>query len=233
MPHRQARSITSVSSANPTPATLARRLLFPALRPTDDLPPLLISPNPSPELTAELYDFIALALRAFVNPWWTKITRYDKDFLPDITRVLTIVIRNLQARIVAADLSLLVFRRLPTLVMQHYSDYRNAVSKLSSSYATGGALSLPLLFHQLQPHMAVSADGTVQEEYYRQIIDHILRTCLPPEDYDPEPERLIIREIVLKVLLQDVFPKINQPWFIHIAMLEVLGPSDGLQQTKV
>ncbi|KAJ6519576.1 PXA domain-containing protein [Mycena sanguinolenta] len=208
-------------------ASLSKRLLFPTW-PSNDLPPLFATPATPPELTAEVYDFIALALRAFVNPWWTKITRYDKDFLPDITRILTHVLRAVEARVLDADLAPLVFHDVPVIVTQHYRDYRNAASKLSTSYASGAALSLPVLFHGLQPHMAVAPDGTIDPEYLRQVVDHILKACLPEEDYAPEPQRFIIREIVLKILLKDVIPKITQPWFIQKTILDLLGQQDAL-----
>ncbi|EJF66526.1 hypothetical protein DICSQDRAFT_94993 [Dichomitus squalens LYAD-421 SS1] len=231
------RSIISVASstadtrsyapAKPPPAkpvTLAKRILFPALPPDADLPPLLLSPAAAPQLNAELYDFIALALRAYVNTWWTKITRYDKEFLPEITRILTAVIRTLETRLLATDLSPLVFRDFPTVLAQHWIDYRNAQAKLHTSYAAGGAASLPQLFHQLQPHMAVSADGVIDHVYVRQAVDHILKVCLPPEDYEPEAERYIVREIILKVLVGGVLPRLTQPWFIHKLILDQLGP---------
>ncbi|KAJ7357113.1 PXA domain-containing protein [Mycena albidolilacea] len=208
-------------------ASLSKRLLFPTW-PSNDLPPLFAAPATPPELTAEVYDFVALALRAFVNPWWTKITRYDKDFLPDITRILTHVVRAIEARVQDADLAPLVFRDVPAILTQHYRDYRNAASKLSTSYASGAALPLPVLFHGLQPHMAVAPDGSIEPEYVRQIVDHILKACLPEEDYAPEPQRFIIREIVLKILLKDVFPKITQPWFIQKTILDLLGQEDDV-----
>ncbi|RPD63142.1 hypothetical protein L227DRAFT_543939 [Lentinus tigrinus ALCF2SS1-6] len=208
----------------PLPVSLAKRILFPALPPDAHLPPLLLSPAAAPELNAELYDFIALALRAYVNTWWTKITRYDKEFLPEIARILTVVMRAFETRLVATDLSPLVFRDLPTLLDQHWADYRNAQSKLHTSYAAGGAASLAQLFHQMQPHMAVSPEGVVDSVYVRQVIDHILKTCLPPEDYEPETERYIVREIILKVVVGSVLPRITQPWFIHKIILDQLGP---------
>ncbi|KAI0735378.1 PXA domain-containing protein [Earliella scabrosa] len=215
------------SSNRPPPAkpvTLAKRILFPNLPPDADLPPLLLHPGAALELNAELYDFIALALRAYVNTWWTKITRYDKEFLPEITRILTVVIRTLEVRLLATDLSPLVLRDLPTLLTQHWIDYRNAQAKLHTSYATGGAASLSQLFHQAQPHMAVSADGVIDPVYVRQAVDHILKTCLPPEDYEPETERYIVREIIVKVLAGSVLPRVTQPWFIHKIILDQLGP---------
>lgn len=233
-----ARSSHSTSnSSNATkpqqPATLAKRLLFPNLPPGLDLPPLFASPSCSPELNAEAYDFIALALRAFVNTWWTKITRYDKEFLPEITTILTNVSRTLETRLLSTDFSPLIFSVVPALITQHYRDYRHAASKVCTSYAMGGAVPLPHLFHQLQPHVAVSAEGRIDEEYFRQAFDHVLKSCLPPQDYAPEAERYMIREIILKVVVKDIMPRVIQPWFIQKTILDLLGPSLDAQSDKV
>ncbi|KAF9229677.1 hypothetical protein BS17DRAFT_771779 [Gyrodon lividus] len=229
---RSSRSAASLTSNNTRQqqqqASLAKRLLFPHLSPGSGLPPLFASPACPPELNDEVYDFIALALRAFVNIWWTKITRYDKEFLPQIASIVTHVLRALEERLLNADLSLLAFCDIPTVVTQHYRDYRHAASKVSTAYATGGALSLPQLFHQLQPHMAISADGSIDEEYFRQAFDHVLKACLPPDDYAPDAERFVVREIILKVVLKDVIPRVTQPWFLQKTVLDLLGPSSDV-----
>ncbi|KAG2370207.1 PXA domain-containing protein [Suillus spraguei] len=214
------------------PATLAKRLLFPHLPPGSDLPPLFASPTCSPELDAEAYDFLALTLRAFVNTWWTKITRYDKELLPEITIVLTAVLRTLETRLLSTDFSLFIFSVAPTLITQHYRDYRHAAYKVSTSYAMGGSVPLPHLFHQLQPHVAISPEGKIDEEYFRQAFDHLLKSCLPLQDYAPEAERYIIREIILKVLVKDVIPRVTQPWFIQRTILDLLGPSLDAESDK-
>ncbi|KAG2075261.1 hypothetical protein BDR04DRAFT_1070516 [Suillus decipiens] len=230
----QSNSITSntTKQQQQQPATLAKRLLFPHLPPGSDLPPLFTSPTCSPELNAEAYDFLALALRAFVNTWWTKITRYDKELLPEITIVLTAVLRTLETRLLSTDFSLFIFSVAPALITQHYRDYRHAASKVSTSYAMGGSVPLPHLFHQLQPHVAISPEGKIDEEYFRQAFDHLLKSCLPPQDYAPEAERYIIREIILKVLVKDVIPRVTQPWFIQRTILDLLGPSLDAESDK-
>ncbi|KIK57753.1 hypothetical protein GYMLUDRAFT_172065 [Collybiopsis luxurians FD-317 M1] len=205
---------------------LSKRLLFPSAPPSSfDLPPLLLTPVPS-ELNAELYDFIALALRAFVQPWWTKITRYDKEFLPVITEILTHVFRTLEERLTKAhqrgDLADLVFRDIPLLITQHYRDFRLAQNKANSSYAASGALSVPTMFYASQSHMAVKPGGELDLVYVRFLVDHILKTCLPKQDWDPEPERVIVREIIVKIVANDIFGKITQPWFIEKMILEQL-----------
>lgn len=219
-------SIASTTTTRPQQQSLAKRLLFNSQL-DGVLPPILASTNAPPELTNELYDFIALSLRAYVNPWWTKLTRHDRDLLPHISRILIVVIRNIESRLLALDAAPLAFHDLPVIVTQHYRDYRNATAKLSTAYASGGAMPLSHLFHSIQPHMAISPDGALNQEYYRQIIDVILKNSLPPEDYNPEAERFIIRELILKILLVDIIPKITQPWFIYRTILDQLDPLDA------
>ncbi|KAF8912878.1 PXA domain-containing protein [Gymnopilus junonius] len=204
------------------PPSLASRLLFHS----QPAPQLFNDTNVSPELTPEIYDFIALALRAFVSPWWSKITRYDKDFLPHITAILTKVIHVFVLRLQGVDLPDFFFHDVPVILSQHYRDYRNAAAKTHTAYASGGSTSLSSLFAQLQPHMAISPEGILDKEYYRQIVDHILKVCLPPEDYEPEAEHIIIREVIVKVLIDDVIPKIVQPWFINRTILDLIGPPE-------
>ena len=220
--HRPPRSLSSHNSKqNQLP--ISRRILYPNLPLSQELPPLL-----NPLFDHDLYHLIALALRAFVNPWWSKITRYDKEFVQQINSILAVVIKALNARISNTDLSPLVFNDAPSLITQHYRDIRNASSKLSTSYAAGGSATLPQLFHQLQPHMAIDAQGNIDQVYMRQIIDHILKCCLPPEDYAPEAERFIIREVALKIIVHDVFPMVTEPWFLHKFTLDLLGPEEPL-----
>ncbi|KAH9056994.1 PXA domain-containing protein [Lactarius vividus] len=223
-------SITSSSSKltaqGHSTTSLTKRLLFPHLDPSSPLPPLLQTSAVYPPLDAELYDLIALALRAYINPWWTKISRYDKQLLVEITRTLSSVFRALEARVLAADLSPLVYHRLPVLLTQHCIDYRTAARKLGSSYAAAGSASLPMLFHGQQQHVGVSINGKIDEVYVRAAVDVFLKACLSPEDWDAEAERYLLREIVVKTICVDVAPRVTQPWFLHSTLLNLLGPAE-------
>lgn len=230
LPSERAPSVLSSSSKLTAPGnstlSLTRRILFPHLPPSSPPPPLLQTSASCPALDAELYDLIALALRAYINPWWTKITRYDKQLLLELTRILTSVLRTMEARALAADLSPLLYLDLPTLLAQHCADYRVAARKLGSSYAAAGSASLPVLFHGQQQHVGVSIDGKADEVYVRAAVDVVLKACLSPEDWDAEAERYLIREIIVKTVCIDIAPRITQPWFLHSTLLDLLGPPD-------
>lgn len=213
-------SVHTKQSGKASSIVLYRRLLFPTLPASVEPPPIL--PDASPELNTELYDFIALALRAYITPWWSKVTRYDRDFVPHVAVVIGEVIRSLEKRFKAVDLPGLLYCAVPILVGQHYADYRAASEKLGTSYASGGAATLPQLFHQYQGHMGIDADGRIDHTYIRHTLDLILHACLPIEDQESDAERTIIREVIAKVLVQDVVPMLCQPWFIHKMILDQL-----------
>ena len=213
------------SSAHST-VSLTKRLLFPHLPPSSPTPTLLQTSSSYPALDAELYDLIALVLRAYINPWWTRITRYDKQFLLELTRILTSVLRALEARALAVDLSSLIYHDLPTLLAQHCADYRVAARKLGSSYAAAGSASLPVLFHGQQQHVGVFIDGKIDEDYVRAAVDIVLKACLSPEDWEAEAQRYLVREVIVKTVCIDVAPRITQPWFVHSTLLDLLGLPD-------
>ncbi|GBE78161.1 predicted protein [Sparassis crispa] len=81
--------------------------------------------------------------------------------------------------------------------------------------------------------MAISVNGLIDEVYVRQAIDFLLKECLPPDDYESDAERYVFREIVVKVLLSSVVPRITEPWFIHKLILDLIGPEkDALSENS-
>ncbi|KAG8912994.1 hypothetical protein FRC01_004804, partial [Tulasnella sp. 417] len=80
---------------NGTPPTLAHRLLSPS-----SATPLFPLTTPDRAvLNDQIYKFLALALRAFVLTWWSKLSSRDKEFLPQITKVVQHVVTEVRARV--------------------------------------------------------------------------------------------------------------------------------------
>jgi hypothetical protein len=242
-PTARSRSIRSNGSEPPKPkqpVSLARRLLFPSLPPTTSLPPILTlglkDDDPAlVELNKELYDFLALILRAYVQTWWGLITPRDRDFLPQITQVLTHVIKDIERRASAIDLSNLVLRQIPTLVDLHVSDYRAAATRMGTAFTNvSPSPTVSGIFHLLQPHVAIQPNqepdaSIISEIYLRQLVENVMRLSLPSQDWKSETERLIVREILACVVLGNVFKKLAQPWFLHQIVLGLLKPGSSTQ----
>ena len=222
------------------PISLARRTLNLPSNTNAPLPPLVSPPLATPaapidldeyaRVNEELYDLIALALRAYVSSWYSRVSPLDKEFIPEVNVAIVAVVTELAKRIQAADLDYLILNDIPVLVAQHYRDYRLARSKLGTSYSSSGLSSdtntkanLARVFHNIQSHLAVSPDGQIDDTYVRQAVDHILRTCLPPQDWASEMERSIVREIIVRPVLGSILPRLSEPWFLHMIALAILG----------
>lgn len=237
-PTARSQSVRSTNSELPkpkVPVSLTRRLLFPNLPPTAPLPLILKfgldDSNPAlVELNKELYGFLALALRAFVHTWWSQITPRDRDFLPQITRVLVHVIQDIEQRASNVDLASLLLRQIPTLVDLHINDYRAAAVRIDTNFMNvSPAPTVTSIFRLLQPHVAIQptqeeTPKIISEIYLRQLVENILRLSLPQQDRNSEAERFIVREIVACIVLGNVFRKLAQPWFLHQIIFSLLKP---------
>jgi hypothetical protein len=227
------------SNAGPTSSSipLATRLLNPPSCSGAPLPPIIPLSALSTEhisgdvrtLNDEIYDLVALALRGYITPWYYKLSPNDKEFLPEISVVIVAAIRALHQRLESADLDYLFLNDIPALIIQHYRDYRLAREKVDTSYASGGPqdsnarIALAHMFHNIQSHLAVTPDGQVDDTYLRQAVDHVLKSCLPMQDWASEMERSIIREVIVVSVLGSVIPRVSQPWFLHSLALSLLG----------
>lgn len=122
---------------------------------------------------------------------------------------------------------------MPSLIRQHYEDFRLAQSKLHTSYASGldssddANSALAQIFHSIQSHLALSPSGSIDQTYLRQSIDHVLKACLPEQDWNSEVERSIVREIVVGPICGAAVSRLTQPWFLHGMFLSLVGRPGG------
>ncbi len=83
--------------------------------PIDELLPPLTSSN---EVDLQLYAFIAIIIREFVQAWYTKITP-DQIFVEEIVKLIAHCTRALEQRLRKVDLEGLLLDELPELLEMH------------------------------------------------------------------------------------------------------------------
>lgn len=218
---------------------------------------ILQDPAASAALDVQLYNLLALIIRGFINPWFSKISR-DRAFPLEILRVASHVFRQLEARLSEGpetsqshriDKVKLVCETFPKVFERHVRDMRRARSMSGSAYAAGASINhldgttpFEALFHSLQPHVAISATSTsasleklppyIDADYLRAAIDALLKNLLPPEDYQAETERSVVREVILGIVLGGVFSKVAQPWFIYGLIAKLLEQSQAKRKLR-
>lgn len=140
----------------------------------------------------------------------------------------------------------LVFQTLPKIFERHILDFQTAKARTKSAYTAGtqghdGLSSIENYFHSLQPHVAINSvppnetspderlPATINADYVRAAIDALLEQLLPKEDFNAETERSVVREVIVGIILDGVFRKVAQPWFIYGLIAKLL---DSEKRTK-
>ncbi|GAA6031623.1 hypothetical protein JCM8097_006554 [Rhodosporidiobolus ruineniae] len=242
-PRRGPRTAASPPSDRAAPPSLHQRILFPPG--STATPPRILHSAAHDTLDPLALDLVALALRAYVTPWYNGAISRDPDkaFLQAVTAVLISVIQALEVRLTALDWTELVVSDLPALLAQHYRDWDLAVEKAAGG--TAHNLSPDAMFHHLQPHIAISlvapaelspscaerVQPQVDKVYLRTLVDHLLKLLLPPADYRAETERAIVREIVASVVFGTVFNRVAQSWFLHGIIAKQLEAREAAKKT--
>ena len=101
-------------------AAFIRRTLCPQQpgdkgRPIEELLPPLTSRN---DVDLQLYAFLAVILKEFVQAWYSKLTP-DESFVAEIVQIVAHCTRALEQRLRKVDLESLLFDEIPDLLDRH------------------------------------------------------------------------------------------------------------------
>ncbi|KAI0530140.1 PXA domain-containing protein [Xylaria digitata] len=188
--------------------------------PIQDLLPPLTSRN---DVDLQLYAFISIILREFVQNWYNKITP-DETFVAEIVQVIAHCTRSLEQRLRKVDLESLLFDELPELLATHISAYRTAIrpntkpplqTELHQIYHS--LCPLPALSPVPQPSDQASIRAQADNESaYRQLLVHgVLAVLLPTEDLENECLTSLIGQILSELVIGNlVAGKLSEPWLI-------------------
>jgi len=92
--------------------------------PIDEVLPPLTSSN---EVDVQLYAFIAIIIKEFVQIWYSKITP-DHTFVEEVVQIIAHCTRALEQRLRKVDLESLLFDELPELLEVHAQGERAHLS---------------------------------------------------------------------------------------------------------
>ncbi|KAM0436906.1 hypothetical protein ACHAPT_002619 [Fusarium lateritium] len=180
--------------------------------PIDELLPPLTSRN---DVDLQLYAFLAIILREFVQSWYSKITS-DENFVSEILHIIAHCSRALEQRFRKVDLESLLLDEIPDLLDKHITggppievDPREAYHALC-----------PL------PHLApvprsddpdTASDQKENEALYRQLlVQGVLAILLPTEDLENPCLTALVEQIFSELIIGNVIAnKASQPWLLY------------------
>ncbi|KAF8418218.1 PXA domain-containing protein [Tirmania nivea] len=220
---------------------LIRRVLRPQSSPNSPLEDILPALTSSPSVDIQLYAFLAIVCRDFIFAWYSKITN-DRTFVDEIIKVIAHTTRSLEQRLRHINLEVLLLDELPALLDNHVRGKMIPSSRISPQSACSHAnlldyrqcvyrhrtalcphLSLPEIFHNLQPHPALKSSPESEHLYLKLLSSGILATLLPTEDLQSNCERTLIREILSGLVLWNAVDKLSEPWMVYDIIAKVLG----------
>ncbi|EFP79684.1 uncharacterized protein PGTG_06005 [Puccinia graminis f. sp. tritici CRL 75-36-700-3] len=170
-----------------------------------------------------------LTIKLFILTWYSPLSNSPTPKLhqPFIRHINTIITTSKLSCQTDTIISLLLLQ-LP-LTLNRHLEYIQTIQALTTTEQH----DFNTLFIQLHPHPALIKTTTtiaVSPSYLRLLIEAILKILLPKNDYDSEPERLIIRETILNQLLLPLFTILSQPSQIHRLLLTNLLSSSPRTQ---
>ncbi|RDL40410.1 Uncharacterized protein BP5553_00389 [Venustampulla echinocandica] len=188
--------------------------------PIDEILPPLTSSN---EVDLQLYAFIAIIVREFIQTWYTKITP-DPVFVEEVVKIIAHCTRALEQRMRNVDLESLLFDELPDLLDVHLQAHRTAHY---SPHPPPLKANPRRIYHALWPLSALSpvpddsgGPCTQQqlnnEAVYRQLlVQGVLAILLPTEDLENDCLVTLVGQIFSEMILGGgIGGKASEPWML-------------------
>ncbi|KAF3931098.1 hypothetical protein ABW20_dc0106992 [Dactylellina cionopaga] len=220
MPPSRRPGVAAADSEERNLVALTKRVLCahaPAGKAIEEVLPALSS---SPKVDLQLYGFVSIIVRDFVQSWYQKITP-DHEFVDEIVLVIAHYTLSLEQRIRQLDLETLLLEEAPTLLDNHVKDYRVALERQSSAlypYATVNEI-----FHSMQPHPALISSPESERLYLKMLGSGVLAALAPPEDLQSDCERLLVREILSNMVLWNVVDRLSEPFMIFELITKIVN----------
>lgn len=203
----------------------------------DLLLPPLTSRN---DVDLQLYAFLAIIMREFVQSWYSKITA-DETFVPEILRIIAHCTTALEQRFRKLDLESLLLDEIPDLLDRHATARRVASrSALQSSVDADprevyhSIFPLPFLspVPRLDDHTAVELQRENEATYRQLLVQGVLAILLPTEDLENPCLTALVEQIFSELIIGNVIAgKASQPWLLYEAIC-IAARSLGEQKNR-
>ncbi|KAH8716080.1 hypothetical protein HC256_004863 [Beauveria bassiana] len=205
--------------------------------PIEELLPSLTSRN---DVDLQLYAFLAIIIREFVQTWYNKITP-DETFVAEALQVIAHCSRALEQRFRTLDVESLVLDEIPDLLDRHISAYRTSHDPVSQEPV---AVDPRQVYHALCPLPQLSPvprkgdqrsieEQKENESAYRQLLmQAVLAILLPTEDLENPCLTAIVGQIFSELIVGNIIAgKASQPWLLYESIC-IAGRVLGEKKTR-
>ncbi|RKF64474.1 putative pxa domain-containing protein [Erysiphe neolycopersici] len=206
----------------------------------DEILPPLTSSN---DVDLQLYAFIAIVIREYIQTWYQKITS-DQVFVEELVNIFAHCTRALEQRLRKVDLESLLFDEIPELLETHIHAFHVSHLPLHRPPLQHDPRHIYHLLWPIPPLSPVPNDQqdvasrekqAENESSYRQLlVQGVLALLLPTEDLENDCLRSLVTEILSESILGGcIGEKASEPWILWegISKLAVVTKSQ-ISRTK-
>ncbi|POS85531.1 hypothetical protein EPUL_004923, partial [Erysiphe pulchra] len=206
----------------------------------DEILPPLTSSN---EVDLQLYAFIAIVVREYIQTWYQKITS-DQVFVEELVNIFAHCTRALEQRLRKVDLESLLLDEIPELLETHIHAFHVSHLPLHRPPIEHDPRHIYHLLWPIPPLSPVPSDQqdvasrqqqVENESSYRQLlVQGALALLLPTEDLENNCLRSLVTEILSESILgSGIGEKASEPWILWegITKIAVVAKSQ-ISQTK-
>ncbi|KAL7789914.1 PXA domain-containing protein [Trichoderma ceciliae] len=190
----------------------------------EELLPPLTSRN---DVDLQLYAFLAIIMREFVQSWYSKITT-EETFVPEILHIIAHCTRALEQRFRKLDLESLLLDEIPELLDRHATARRVASRSALQPLVDADPREVyhsisPLPFLSPVPRSNDASTVRLQQENeatYRQLlVQAVLAILLPTEDLENPCLTALVEQILSELIIGNLIAgKASQPWLLYEAI---------------
>lgn len=132
---------------------LIRKIFLPKVRLDASIKDYLPALTSSGTVDIELYCFIGLLFKNFINEWYFKITESD-EFISEVVDVVAHITRNLETRVRKINMGDLLLDTIPFILENHRKFYTYCLENLDSQYIQ--CSTMEEAFDDMNNHPALS-----------------------------------------------------------------------------
>ncbi|KAK8049300.1 PXA domain-containing protein [Apiospora phragmitis] len=186
--------------------------------PIEELLPPLTSRN---DVDLQLYAFISIIIRDYVQTWYTKITP-DETFVAEIVQIIAHCTRSLEQRLREVDLQSLLLDELPELLDAHRIELlrlrwhgpplRLTIARSITRYVP---YRLYLRVPKRDDPRSLQSQADNEVAYRQLLVQGVLALLLPTEDLENECLTSLVGQIFSELIIGNLFVnKLSEPWIL-------------------